>query len=227
MKITKKQVLNIKKYKIINQDFNFPFKIICTDFNKKDKFFKVNCLDIDYDFIYNNKLMINFILTEKLENLNQKTIELMTKGFFDRIEHVDILDRISNLAIGYRKNWKKDLCESENIEEYGFNEFIGGKAEAYEDCLQITNEHLLTKQLLSLDTITNELKNLAQIFETKCGDSINYSDVYKWKKISTQTSINEMSQSIIEIIDGQYNFYDEDIYLIAESIIQRIKTTIN
>ncbi len=146
MKIIRRQVLNITKYKKINQDFIFPFKIICTDFNKEDKFFEVNCLDIEYDFIYNNKLMINFMLTEKLENLNQETIELMTKGFFDRIEHVNILDRISNLAIEYKKNWKEYLCESENIEEYGLNEFLGGKADAYEDCVQIIKEHLLTNQ---------------------------------------------------------------------------------
>ena len=27
------------------------------------------------------------------------------------------------------------------IEEFGFNEFLGGKAEAYEDCLRIIKEH--------------------------------------------------------------------------------------
>ena len=41
------------------------------------------------------------------------------------------------MAKNYRTNWKEKLWESENIEEYGLNEFIGGKAEAYEDCLAL------------------------------------------------------------------------------------------
>lgn len=45
--------------------------------------------------------------------------------------------QISTLAKDYRKEWKEELWESEKIEEYGLNEFIGGKAEAYEDCLDI------------------------------------------------------------------------------------------
>jgi len=65
-----------------------------------------------------------------------------------KITRNKVLDKISALAIKYRKKWKEDLCESENIEEYGKNEFIGGKAEAYEECIQIIEEHLLTNQLL-------------------------------------------------------------------------------
>lgn len=45
--------------------------------------------------------------------------------------------QISILAKKYRKEWKEELWESEKIEEYGLNEFVGGKAEAYEDCLDI------------------------------------------------------------------------------------------
>jgi len=227
MKLTRNRVLNILKYLDKNPNFYFPFQIICEDFNDDDDLFDFDCLDIEYDYIYNNKSMKNFILVENLQHLYKETTILMAKGFIDKIENTSALDEISLLAMKHRKSWKKNLCESEDIEEYGLNEFIGGKAEAYEDCMQIINEHLLTKQLLSLDTIINELENLAQIFKTNSGDSISYSDIHKWKEISTQISINEMSQSIIKIIDGQYNFDEEEIYLIAESIIQRIKTTVN
>lgn len=44
---------------------------------------------------------------------------------------------IAKLAKYYRAEWKEELWESEKIEEYGLNEFIGGKAEAYEDCLEM------------------------------------------------------------------------------------------
>jgi len=58
----------------------------------------------------------------------------------------DILKEISSLAKKYRQEWKLDLCESEDIEEYGENEFIGGKAEAYEECLDMIKNKLLSNQ---------------------------------------------------------------------------------
>jgi hypothetical protein len=41
------------------------------------------------------------------------------------------------LAIENRLLWKREMCESEDIEKYGLNEFVGGKADAYEDCLDL------------------------------------------------------------------------------------------
>jgi hypothetical protein len=44
---------------------------------------------------------------------------------------------ISELAKTFRNDWKEELCESEDIEEFGLNEYLGGRADAYEDCLGI------------------------------------------------------------------------------------------
>ncbi|PIT93249.1 MAG: hypothetical protein COU06_00945 [Candidatus Harrisonbacteria bacterium CG10_big_fil_rev_8_21_14_0_10_38_8] len=49
---------------------------------------------------------------------------------------------IAILAKNYRSYWKEELWESEKIEEYGFNEFIGGKADAYEDCLDLIKKYI-------------------------------------------------------------------------------------
>lgn len=49
---------------------------------------------------------------------------------------------ISDLAKNYRSDWKEELWESEKIEEYGLNEFIGGKADAYEDCLDLIKKYI-------------------------------------------------------------------------------------
>jgi len=49
---------------------------------------------------------------------------------------------LSELAKNYREHWQEELCESENIEMYGLNEFIGGKADAFEDCLELLEKHL-------------------------------------------------------------------------------------
>ncbi len=145
MKITREQVLIILKYLDKNPKFYFPFEIICKDFNDDDDLFDVDCLDIEYDYICNNKSMKNFVLVENLQHLCEETTILMAKGFIDKIENTSALNEISSLATKYRKNWQKNLCESEDIEKYGFNEFIGGKADAYENCVQIIKKHLFIK----------------------------------------------------------------------------------
>lgn len=49
---------------------------------------------------------------------------------------------LTELAKNYREHWQEELCESEDIEIYGLNEFIGGKADAFEDCLDLLDKHL-------------------------------------------------------------------------------------
>lgn len=119
-----------------NKDFYFPFKIICSNFDKDSDLYDIDCKEIEYSVINNNITLINFELEENLQNLHEETMELMSKGFIDKIEQENIVEKISNLAVEYRKGWNKNLCESEDIEEYGLNEFIGGKADAYEECLK-------------------------------------------------------------------------------------------
>jgi hypothetical protein len=46
-------------------------------------------------------------------------------------------ESIIMLAKENRSLWKREMCESEDIEKYGLNEFVGGKADAYEDCLDL------------------------------------------------------------------------------------------
>jgi len=137
MKISKKQVLDINEYIKSNPNFYFSFQIICTDFSENDELFDVDCLELEDSYINDNKDMKDFILVENLQNLNKETLTLMSKGFLEKIENTNAITRIEKLAFEYRKEWKEELCESENIEAYGLNEFLGGKAEGYEDCLDI------------------------------------------------------------------------------------------
>lgn len=46
-------------------------------------------------------------------------------------------ESIIMLAKENRSLWKREMCESEDIEKYGLNEFVGGKADAYKDCLDL------------------------------------------------------------------------------------------
>jgi hypothetical protein len=55
-----------------------------------------------------------------------------TKNILKKFE-----ESITILVNENRSLWKREMCESEDIEKYGFNEFVGGKADAYEDCLDL------------------------------------------------------------------------------------------
>ncbi len=46
-------------------------------------------------------------------------------------------DSILSLTNTYRALWKIELCDSEDIEKYGENEYFGGKADAFEETLAL------------------------------------------------------------------------------------------
>lgn len=145
MKISRELALLILRYLLENKDFNFPFKIMCKGYRNDQIFFKDNDYaeiipEDDYDNLLTDNTYNDFELWEDLQNLDKETLELMAKGFIEKITHKNAIDEISILAKKYRKSWKIELCESVDIEEYGFNEFIGGKAEAYEECLKILQQ---------------------------------------------------------------------------------------
>jgi hypothetical protein len=58
------------------------------------------------------------------------------------IAYDNALKQIEVVAKEYRNLWKRDICESVNIEEYGMNEFFGGKAEGFEESLEILKKHM-------------------------------------------------------------------------------------
>jgi len=141
MKISKELVLKIIKYLKNNEEFYFPFKIICNDVEIDSDYYDIDCIELEYDLIKNNSLLINFTLEENIQNLYKDTTGLLAKGFIDKIIGITEIEKISSLANKYRSNWKEELWESEDSEEFGLNEFIGGKAEAFEECLEILNRY--------------------------------------------------------------------------------------
>lgn len=48
---------------------------------------------------------------------------------------------IEVLAKKFREVWREELCESEDIEVFGRNEYFGGLADAYEECLAILRKN--------------------------------------------------------------------------------------
>lgn len=136
---------------------------------------------------------------------------------------MELIKNIEDLAIEYRKHWKEDLWESKDIEEFGLNEFIGGKAEAYEDCVQIIKQDFQPIIRLSEETIEDNLQGIAQAFSTSEGIDINYTDITRWKKTADESSLVQMSNNIIELMNFRFDFEDEEACQIAEKIVLEIK----
>ncbi len=59
------------------------------------------------------------------------------QGIIDKDLIKKLEEFISEQVKECRSRWKEELWGSEDIEVHGSNEFIGGKADAYEDCLEM------------------------------------------------------------------------------------------
>jgi len=145
MKISRELAIKILKYLSKHKDFYFPFRIMCKEYaeNKDDDFLDIE--PSEWKLISSDKKYQTFELWENLQSLYAETVELMAKGFLEKITGESLEEHIATLAKNYRKEWKEELWESEKIEEYGFNEFIGGKADAFEECLEMISWYVKEK----------------------------------------------------------------------------------
>mgnify|MGYP001250046478 CR=1 FL=1 len=140
MRISRKLAIQILKYLDQHKNFCFPFLVMCKEYTEEDDDF-VEIEPDEWKMIKSDTNYQTFELWENLQNLYEKTLRLMSKGFLEKITNKSLETQIATLARNYRKEWKEELWESDKIEEFGFNEFIGGKAEAYEDCLEIIKNY--------------------------------------------------------------------------------------
>ena len=140
MNISRRLAIKILKYLDQHKDFYFPFLVMNREYSPEDDDF-VEVEPNEWKMIVEDKNYKTFQLWENLQNLNEKTLQLMSKGFIEKITNESLEKHISELAKNYRNEWNKDLWESEKIEEYGLNEFIGGKADAFEDCLFLIKKY--------------------------------------------------------------------------------------
>ncbi len=95
----------------------------------------------EWEMIKEDEKYQTFQLWENLQDLYEETLVLMAKGFLEKITGESLELRIAILAKNYKKAWKEKFWENEKIEDYGLNEFIGGKADAYEDCLDLIRSY--------------------------------------------------------------------------------------
>ena len=140
MDISRKLAIKILKYLDRHNEFNFPFVVVNREYSDEDEDF-VEIEPSEWRTIKSDEKYQTFQLWENLQNLEKQTLKLMLKGFLEKITNESLELHIAELAKNYKKTWKKELWKIGKIEEYGLNEFIGGKAEAYDECLYLIKEY--------------------------------------------------------------------------------------
>ncbi|MFA6159951.1 MAG: hypothetical protein WC678_02565 [Parcubacteria group bacterium] len=136
MKISRELAIRILKYLDKHKDFYFPFLVMCKEYTEEDDDF-VEIEADEWKIIQEDDKYQTFELWENLQNLDEETLGLLAKGFLEKITSESLEKKIEKLAKKYRREWKEELWESEDIEMFGWNEFIGGKAEGCEECLDL------------------------------------------------------------------------------------------
>ena len=140
MKISRELAIQILKYCAEHKDFYFPFLVVCKEYTPEDDDF-VEIEPSEWEMIAEDDIYQTFQLWENLQGLKQETIELLAKGFIEVMTEESLEKHIYILAKKYRKQWRKEICGNEKIEEYELNEFIEGKADAFEDCLFLVRKY--------------------------------------------------------------------------------------
>jgi len=138
MKISRELAIKILKYLHGHKNFYFPFSVMGKEY-KEGVFVEIE--SSEWSVIDKGKRFTIFELWENLQNIDIHTLKLMSKGFIEVITGESLENHLKILASNYRNEWKEELWESVDIEEFGLNEFIGGKADAYEECLDIIKKY--------------------------------------------------------------------------------------
>lgn len=140
MDISRSLAIKILKYLSENKDFYFPFWVVCKEYSDEDNDF-VEISPDEWGFIAVDKKYKTFQLWENLQNLDEDTLKFMSKGFLERITNNSLEKHITQLAKNYRKECNQNIWKGGKVEEFGLNEFIEGKADAFEDCLYLIKKY--------------------------------------------------------------------------------------
>lgn len=142
MDISRGLAIRILKYLDEHPNFYFPFLVMCREYSEEDDDF-VEIEADEWENIAENDTYQTFQLWENLQSLDLTTLQLMSIGFIQEITDSSLEVHVTALAKSYRNEWKEELWESDDIEVFGLNEFFGGKAEGYEECLDLIKYYRL------------------------------------------------------------------------------------
>lgn len=124
MKISRKIAIKILKYLNENAEFYFPFLVVCKEYSDEDDDF-VEIDPKEWRIINDDYKYQTFELWENLQNLDEKTLRLMAKGFLEEIIKSENIVLSKNNLDRKSKSVIFNITKTE-IEEI-FEEMIEGK----------------------------------------------------------------------------------------------------
>ena len=86
MDISRELAIKILKYLDHHENFYFPFLVVNKEYSPEDDDF-VEIEPNEWKLIMEDKNYQTFQLWENLQNLDEETLRLMTKGFIERINN--------------------------------------------------------------------------------------------------------------------------------------------
>ena len=122
MPISRESALQILKYLLENPSFYFPFLVMCkgyASYSDGDNDFVEIIPKDDYVNLLDSEEYDTFELWENLQSLDEETLRLMSKGFLEKITSSSLESELQELAVNWRNKWKRELCESVDIEKFG------------------------------------------------------------------------------------------------------------
>lgn len=120
MDISRELAIKILKYLDEHKDFYFPFLIMNREYTPEDNDF-VEIEPSEWEMIARDDIYQTFQLWENLQNLDEKTLKLMVKGFIEEITDESLSPVI------FKRSYKKYTTEKTNykkIEVFDTKEYI-------------------------------------------------------------------------------------------------------
>ncbi len=145
MPISRDLALLIIKYLLDNPTFTFPFLVVCKNYANhtySDEDFVEIIPQDDYENLVENAHYDTFEIWGNIQKLELETLQLLSKGFIEKMTYHSIENEIQMQALKFRNLWKEELLESTRIEEFAQNEYFGGKAEGFEESLEMINKYM-------------------------------------------------------------------------------------
>lgn len=163
MKISRDLAIRILKYLDRYKDFYFPFLVMCKEYTEEDGDF-VEIEPNEWKLIREDDKYKTFELWENLQNLDEETLELMAKGFLERITEVGNNVRnfifYTNEGFTFQPSSEEDLLEVENCQVLGW-----GKGNSAEKAFENFKEENSWLKKLRFDRIIGaELKNEKEFY---------------------------------------------------------------
>ncbi len=131
MKINRNLAIKILRYLDEHKDFYFPFSIMCKEFSEDNDFMEIE--PKEWRNIVNDDTYQTFELWENLQNLDEETLQLMAKGFLEKIKNKDADDVVLKSTKKYKIEITETLQRVVDVKAKSKNDAIKKIAQQYKN----------------------------------------------------------------------------------------------